>query len=245
MHTAFRLLRQAIRRGDRGASGVEYALVVSLLVVGSTASFEMMDTRVEQHYDETADDIGQADLGHFTVTTTTCVGCPVSTTSFRPAPSTIPPIPTTSSTLPTTTSTSTTTTTPSTTSTSTSTTTTAKPTATTTTTTTTTTTKPKPSATTSYDDLSTSSKKNATAKVRIDIDDEAGSGLRGATVEVTMTTKRGETKSFTYVVGKSGEKTLSWSGLDHDEFPITVTIDSIELDGTSYEPKVPVIVLHI
>lgn len=239
MRTAFRLLRRATRRGDRGASGVEYALVVSLLVVGSTASFEMMDTRVEQHYDETADDIGQADLGHFTVTTTTCVGCPVSTTSLRPAPSTIPPIPTTPSTSSTSTSTSTTTTTPSTTSTSTSTTTTAEP------TTTTTTTKPKPSASTSYDDLSTSSKKNATAKVRIDIDDEAGGGLSGATVEVTMTTKRGETKSFTYVVGKSGEKTLSWSGLDHDEFPITVTIDSIELDGTSYEPKVPVIVLHI
>jgi Flp pilus assembly pilin Flp len=247
MHTAFRLSRQATRRGDRGASGVEYALVISLVLVGSTASIEMMDTRVEEHYDETADDIGQADLGHFAVTTTTCIGCGVTSTSTTTTV-VATSIPTTTTNAPSTTtsvvlgsSTTSTTAAPSTTTS----TTTTRPTTTTTTVPPTTTAEPKPSASSSYEDLSTSGKKNATAKVRIDIDDDAGGGLRGASVEVTMTTKSGETKRFTYTVGKSGEKTLSWSGLDHDEFPVTVTIDSIELDETSYEPKVPVIVLDI
>ena len=58
------LRRQLTSRGDRGASGVEYALIVSLLLAGSSASIEMMDDSVEAHYEESANDIGRSDLSH-------------------------------------------------------------------------------------------------------------------------------------------------------------------------------------
>lgn len=46
----FRALIDRFRyRGDRGASGVEYGFIISLLLMGSAASFEMMDTRLEDH----------------------------------------------------------------------------------------------------------------------------------------------------------------------------------------------------
>jgi hypothetical protein len=66
-------------RGDRGASGVEYGFIISLLLMGSAASFEMMDTRLGEHYQEASVDIGRVDLDHFDVTTTT------STTTQAPA----------------------------------------------------------------------------------------------------------------------------------------------------------------
>jgi len=86
-------INRFVRRGDRGASGVEYALVVSLVLTGSTASFEMMDERIETHYSETANDIGRADLDHFNVTTTTCGDCATETTTTTTT--TLPPTTTT------------------------------------------------------------------------------------------------------------------------------------------------------
>jgi Flp pilus assembly pilin Flp len=55
---------------DRGATGVEYAPVLSLVLVGSSASLEMIDERVETHYSETAQDIGRSDASDFALTTT-------------------------------------------------------------------------------------------------------------------------------------------------------------------------------
>ena len=55
--------------GSRGASGVEYALVISLLLAGSLASIESMDKRIEDNYESTANDIGQMDLDTFSVPT--------------------------------------------------------------------------------------------------------------------------------------------------------------------------------
>ncbi|MEM9200779.1 MAG: discoidin domain-containing protein [Actinomycetota bacterium] len=52
-------------RHDRGASGIEYALVVAVLVVGSMASLESIDERMEDNYQSTADDIGNPDLADF------------------------------------------------------------------------------------------------------------------------------------------------------------------------------------
>jgi hypothetical protein len=54
---------------------------VSLVLVGSSASLEMMDERVEAHYSETAQDIGRTDLSHFAPPTTTCGVCPTTTTT--------------------------------------------------------------------------------------------------------------------------------------------------------------------
>lgn len=77
--------------GDRGVTLVEYALVVSLVLVGSTASFELMDQKVEDHYEETAADVGQVDLDAFNVTTTgvpTTTAAPTSSTSSTTTSST-------------------------------------------------------------------------------------------------------------------------------------------------------------
>lgn len=81
------------RQGDRGASGVEYALVISLVLTGSTMSFEMMDERIEEHYQETAEDIGESDLEQFSPSTT--AGPSTTTTA---APSTTSAAPTTTTT---------------------------------------------------------------------------------------------------------------------------------------------------
>lgn len=70
------------RGGDqRGASGVEYALVISLLLVGSVTSIEAMDERIEDNYEATADDIGQPNLSAFAVSTTTVATTPSSSSS--------------------------------------------------------------------------------------------------------------------------------------------------------------------
>jgi len=81
------------RQGDRGASGVEYALVISLVLTGSTMSFEMMDERIEEHYQETAEDIGESDLEKFSPSTTagpstTTTAGPSTTTTAAPATTT-------------------------------------------------------------------------------------------------------------------------------------------------------------
>jgi phosphate-selective porin len=81
------------RQGDRGASGVEYALVISLVLTGSTMSFEMMDERIEEHYQETAEDIGESDLEQFSPSTTagpstTTTAAPSTTTTAAPATTT-------------------------------------------------------------------------------------------------------------------------------------------------------------
>lgn len=76
-------------------SGVEYALVVSLLLVGSTASFEMMDEGIQEHYTDTAEDIGQKDLAAFDATTTTAAATSSTTSTITAAPATTTAAPTT------------------------------------------------------------------------------------------------------------------------------------------------------
>ncbi len=84
-----RRIRQSLsQRGDRGAALIEYSLVVGLVVMGSTASFEMMDERVEANYSQTAQDIGQVDLSSFSVTTTTTTTAPPTTTTAPPTTTT-------------------------------------------------------------------------------------------------------------------------------------------------------------
>ena len=226
-----RAFTSPVRRcGDRGASGVEYALIISLLLTGSSLSFEMMDQRVEEHYTDTANDIGEADLSRFDVTTTTCVDCEgeetttTTSTTTRLAPTTTQAPTTTTTQAPTTTST--TTQAPTTTST-TPTRPTAKP-------ATTTTAKPASQpATSSYENKSSSSKNSATAKVEIELEGANDESLRNATVVVTMTTRTGEAKSFTYTAGRNAT-TLTWSGLQSSQFPVSLTVDSVTLGGASY-----------
>ena len=91
--TGVRVLSRLLpRRGadSRGASAVEYGLVISLLLVGSLATIDSMDERIEDNYQDTADDIGQVDLAHFNVSTT----APPSTSSTTPPSTSSIPAPT-------------------------------------------------------------------------------------------------------------------------------------------------------
>lgn len=225
------------RRGDRGASGVEYALIISLLLTGSSLSFEMMDQRVEEHYTDTASDIGEADLSRFDVTTTTCADCEgeetttTTSTTTTLAPTTTQAPTTTTTQAPTTTSTTTTSTT----------------------TTTTTTTVPAttttaggggggggssdPAAAVSIEDQSDGSWNDWRARTRIEFDDEDGGNLRDATFQVTWVTADGNTRTRTFEANSNGIKTISWSGRDNADFPIVVTIDWLEdEDGNPHTP---------
>ena len=59
---------------DRGATFVEYALVVATVAVGTIVSIEAMEPRLEEKYEDTAADIGNPDLDSFAPTTTAPAG---------------------------------------------------------------------------------------------------------------------------------------------------------------------------
>ena len=233
-------------RGERGASGVEYGLVLALLMTGTVSAIEMLDDRVGANYEETASDIGQQDLDYFQVTTTVCAECETTTTTTTTVPETTTTVGLTTSTTkaPTTTTTSTTTTTTSTTTTSTTSTTT---TTTTTVAPTTTTEATGEAATTTWDDRSRYSYSCYCyqARARIYLDDAAGDDLSGATVSVTFTLADGTQASGTKNTNSSGRVNFTWNGVDPSDFPVTVEITSIEKNGVTYIPDVPTFDLNI
>ena len=211
---------------SRGASGVEYALVISLLLAGSVSSIELMEPRIESNYEDTAHDIGQIDLDYFEVTTTMGVSSTTTeaptTTSTPPSTSAPPASSTTSST-----STSSTTTTSTTTST-----TTPLP---------TTTSDPAvPVAQTTYEDRTTwsSSCGCPRARVRITLDDEAGFNLSYAWVEVEFITQSGAAYTGGKYASSSGQVGFA-RRMDADEFPVTVRITYLEdwNSGAEYVPS--------
>jgi Flp pilus assembly pilin Flp len=219
-----RVWHRLTSRGDRGATLVEYSLIIGLVVMGSTASFEMMDERIETNYSQTAADIGQRNLASFDVTTTTCGSCGSSTTTS--STTTVPATTTSTTTSTTTTSTTTTSTT-----TTTTTTTTAPP-------ATTTTAAASGAASTSWTDLTYEDNNGWKAKTRVVFLDENGDPMIGAVVQVTITLDGGSTKVKNFTITNSqGKKWLAWGGLDHDDFDVTFTIDSITYNGQPYTPS--------
>ncbi len=219
-------------RSDRGTTLVEYALFVSLVATSSLGTIEMIDDDIETHYKESAADIGQPDLTAFDVTTTTSGdGDTTTTTTTTAAPTTTSTTTTTTTTAPATTSTTSTTTT-STTTTSTTTT------STTSTSTTTTTAAVNEDASVGYSDRSGwRSDGTARAKVRLSLDDDSGADLEDADVSVTFTLSDGSTETVSGSTNDRGRVVFQWSNLDGDDFPVVVTIDTIEKDGTSYTPS--------
>ena len=208
--------------GDRGVGTIEYALVISLMVVGSSTSLDLMDDRIAEHYVDTASDIGQIDIDVFNVTTTVA---PTTTTTT-----------TTTTTVAPTTSTTTTTVAPTTT------TTTVAPTTTTTTTvapttTTTTSAPPDEESNVTFSDRSSLLDDGWKAKVRIKLGDNGGGDLVNADVTVTFTLQDGSTATSTGNTNSYGKITFKWAGLDASHFPVVVHINSITgSDGTSYGP---------
>lgn len=210
-------------------------MIISLVLTGSSVSFEMMDQRVEDHYEATASDIGEADLSRFDVTTTTCADCEGDeTTTTTSTTTTLAPITTTTQ-APTTTTTQ------------------APTTTSTTSTTTTTTTVPvttttaggggggggssDPAADVSISDRSDGSWNDWRARTRLEFDDEDGGNLRDATFQVTWVTADGDTRTRTFETNSNGIKTISWSSRNNADFPIVVTIDWLEdEDGNPHTP---------
>lgn len=240
------LRRHLTDRGDRGATGVEYALVVSLLLAGSTASIEMMDDSIEGHYSESASDIGRSDLNDFNVTTTVCVNsCSSTTTSTTTTTTTAAPTTTTTVAQSTTTAAPTTTTT-------------AAPTTTTTAAPTTTTTA---GPTTTAAPTTTTAPTGEQASVsdsnwsgyygddwgwdvygQLRFRNDAGENLSWADVTYTITGYNGDTTTVTATANGRGKIVVDWWGHEADIFPATITIVSVNSNGEDYTPDTDTIV---
>lgn len=240
--------------GDRGVTLVEYALVVSLVVVGSMSSLDGLDGELEKHYTETATDIGYASAHSFDVPTTTVDPNTTTTSTTTSTTSTTTTLPASSSTSTTSTTTTSTTTTSTTTTappptTSTSTTTTAPP-ATTTTTAPgggggggipTTTTVPG-AHTANVTDSNWSDYYGDYWKWdvygRLKFRNQWGSNLSYATVSYTITLATGEQQSFSGTTNNRGNLTVDWAFHDSsDVFPATITVTSVTKWGDSYNPS--------
>jgi len=215
-------------RGDRGVTGVEYTLILAAMVTGSTATFQLMDNRVEEHYVNTAEDVSQIDLAYFDVTTTVDPNAASTTTTAAPTTSAAA-----SSTTSTSTSTTTTTAAPTTT------TTTAAP--TTTAAATTTTTVATESSEIDWSDRSSwrSSCGCYRAKTKLKIKDDDGDELTSADVAVIFTLSDGSEYAGSGTTNSSGKVGFSLSGLSSSDFDVVVTITSIVgNDGTTYSPDI-------
>lgn len=209
-------------RGDRGASGVEYALIISPVLVGSMSSFELMDQRVEANYSETAGNIGNPDLDAFNATTTACASCPTTTTTSAAAPTTTTAPPTTAA--PTTTTTRS---------------------PTTSTTTTTTTTKPGTTASAQGSNSSGYDKKDKSYSVAgtFTLETPDGKDIQKADVTYTIRLKTGQTKTFIATTGNKGRVSIDWSGFPSNAiYPATITITSVTLNGETFAPSPSVFV---
>jgi Flp pilus assembly pilin Flp len=79
--------RRIVRRRERGAAVVEYALIVGLLVLATTAAISSLEDDAENYFDETSNDIG--DLPQYAIPTLTLPdGTPITTTTQTPTTTT-------------------------------------------------------------------------------------------------------------------------------------------------------------
>ncbi|RMH75663.1 MAG: hypothetical protein D6683_11050, partial [Actinomyces sp.] len=75
-----------------------------------------------------------------------------------------------------------------------------------------------------------------TAYTRLRFKDAGGKNLKKATVTVTFTLQDGSTATVSGKTDKKGKVWFYWGGLDPSDFPVTVTVDSVVKDGTTYSP---------
>lgn len=177
------LRRRHVGGHERGATLVEYALILGLLVLGCVGAIASLEDDGRDYYEATSDDIG--DLPQNAVPTFTLPdGSPITTTTQMPT-TTAPPPSTTTSTTTTTTTTSTTTTT------------------------TTTTTVPAYSVVTELLDRSQGQKNRNwwRARVRVTLrESDTGDGVGGATVTIRFS---GVNTSRQCVTGNNGRCNVS------------------------------------
>lgn len=196
--------RSARGRGNRGATFVEYALIVSLLVVPCIGAIKRLDSNSHTYYNNAANDIG--DLPQKGIDTSTGGSTPSATTTTSTSTTTTLP--------PTTTSTSTTTTSTSTTSTSTTTTTLLR------------------STINQLTDISTNnfSSYNAIARVKIVRTDNLNA-VNGASVTVRMVDRFNNTTTKTCNTDSTGRCSVTWSRTD-SQGPVTATVTNVTASPT-------------
>lgn len=194
-------------QGSRGATLVEYALIVALVVVPSIGAISRLDDASGDYYVNASDDIG--DLPQSGIDTSTNSSTPSGSTTTT----TLPPTTTsTSTTLPPTTTT------------------TAAPTTTTTAPTTTTTLLR--STINQLTDVSTNSGSsyNAIARVKI-VRNSTGAAVSGAGVTIRMVDNQGSSTTKTCNTDSTGRCTVTWSRSD-SRSPVTATVTAVTASPT-------------
>lgn len=194
-------------QGSRGATLVEYALIVSLIVIPSIGAISHLDDASGDYYTNASDDIG--DLPQSGIDT----GTNSSTPSGSTTTTTLPPTTTsTSTTLPPTTTT------------------TAAPTTTTTAPTTTTT--ALRSTINQLTDVSTNSGSsyNAIARVKI-VRNSTGTAVSSAGVTIRMVDRLGSSTTRTCNTDSTGRCTVTWSRSD-SRSPVTATVTAVTASPT-------------
>ncbi len=194
----------------RGATLVEYALIVSLVVVPSIGAIRRLDDNSRDYYSNASDDIGdlpQADIdtspSSSAVPASTTTTVPVSTTTTTAPPTTTTAPPTTTTTIATTT--------------------TAAPTTTTT------------LLRSRISELTNISSNNgsyyyATARVKI-VRSDTGLAVRSASVSIRMVDDRGNSTTKSCTTDSTGRCSVTWSRPD-SYGPVTATARSVSASPT-------------
>jgi Flp pilus assembly pilin Flp len=206
--------RPTLSRGrarDRGATLVEYALIISVFVFGSMGAIQRLDDKSGDYYTNASNDIG--DLPQSGVDTSDNGSVPTSssttsTTSTTAAPTTT----TTTTTIPTTTTTTTTTTTIP---------------------TTTTTTIPTRSTITELTNISDAGGPgdyNAIVRVRIR-HNKTAAAIAGATVTFRMVDNSGSTTTKACTTDSTGRCSVTWNRAD-SRSPVTATVTGVSSSPT-------------
>jgi len=196
--------------GSRGATLVEYALIVALVVVPSVAAITRLDDASGDYYENASDDIG--DLPQLGIDTGAGTSVPSGgSTSTTVAPTTTVP-PTTSTTAPPTTTT------------------TAPPTTTTTAPTTTTTLLRSRISELTNVSTNSGSSYNAIARVRI-VRNSNGTVVQGASVSVRMVDDNGSVTTRSCTTDSTGRCTVTW-GRSDNRSPVVATVTNVTSSPT-------------
>ncbi len=193
----------------RGATLVEYALIISLFVVPSIGALRRLDSNSRDYYANASDDIGdlpQSDID----TSPSSSAVPASTTTTVPVSTTTTAAPTTTTAPPTTTTTMATTTT------------TAAPTTTTL----------LRSRIFELTDISSNNGSSYYARARVKIvRSDTGLAVRGASVSIRLVDDRGNATTKSCTTDSTGRCSVTWSRPD-SYGPVTATARSVSASPT-------------
>ena len=207
--------------GGRGATLVEYALIVALVVVPSIGALSRLDDVSDDYYTDASDDIG--DLPQLGIDTSSNSSVPSGSTTTTAAPTTTTAAPTTTTTAPTTTTTT--------------------PTTTTTAPTTTTTLLRSTISELTNVSSNNGTSYNAAARVKI-IRNSTGTAVNGAAVTIRMVDRFGNSSNRSCTTDSTGRCTGTWSRSDSNG-PVTATVTAVTAspiwDGAQQSVSLPAV----